>query len=51
MEMMCISKKEYDRLVERDKLLNCFEKQNVQGWDGWEDAIDEYNNYDEEEWE
>lgn len=42
-EMVTITKKEYDKLLDRDRLLNCLERAGVDNWDGWDFAMDEYN--------
>jgi hypothetical protein len=42
-QMFTITKKEYEYLLNRDRLLNCLERAGVDNWDGWDFAIDEYN--------
>lgn len=47
-ETVTIPKKEYDELLDDSHLLNCLRAVGVDNWQGWDDAIDMYNNKDEE---
>lgn len=38
MEMIKISKEEYNRLIERDRFLDALEQSGVDNWDGYSDA-------------
>jgi hypothetical protein len=42
-EMVTITREEYEELRDRDRLLTCLENAGVDNWDGWDTAIDEYN--------
>jgi len=37
-EMITITKKEYDRLIEREEWLECLEAAGVDNWQGYDDA-------------
>lgn len=45
-ETVTISKSEYDQLLDDSNLLSCLRACGVDNWQGWDDAIDMY---DEEE--
>ena len=46
-EMVKITKKEYDRLIEDSELLEALEVHGVDNWPGYEDAISECGYGDE----
>lgn len=41
-EMITITKAEYDELQDDAMLLNCLRNAGVDNWDGWDFAIEEY---------
>jgi hypothetical protein len=41
-EMITITKAEYDELQDDATLLNCLRNAGVDNWDGWDFAIEEY---------
>jgi hypothetical protein len=46
-EMVTITKKEYDKLLDDSHLLSCLRAAGVDNWDGWDNAIDLYNDGEE----
>lgn len=42
-EMVTISKKEYDRLVEDSEFLSFLDGHGVDNWEGYDEAVDAYN--------
>ena len=42
-EMVMISKTEYDRLLDRDMFLDCLEACGVDNWEWYDDAIQDYD--------
>ena len=46
-EMVEITKREYERLLERDDFLDCLEAAGVDSWDGYDIAIDMKNGLEE----
>lgn len=47
-EMVTITKKEYDRLVQSEEFLECLEACGVDNWGGYDDACEMYR---DDEWE
>ena len=47
-EMVTISKAEYDELLKDSELLSCLEACGVDNWCGWDDAIEMFNEEDDE---
>lgn len=47
-ETVTITKREYDRLVRAREKLGCLEACGVDNWDGYSDAMEMYNEEEEE---
>jgi len=47
-EMVTITKKEYDKLLDDSIWLNCLVNAGVDNWHGYPYAMEEYNNNDED---
>ena len=43
LEMVEISKKEYEMLLDDARLLNCLRNAGVDNWDGWDFALEGYH--------
>ncbi len=48
-EMVTITKKEYDELIDRSTWLTCLENAGVDNWSGYSFARELYSEYDQEE--
>ncbi len=44
-ETVTISRAEYEDLLDESALLNCLRNAGVDNWDGWEYALEEYQEY------
>ena len=44
-----ISEEEYDSLLKDSTLLNCLQMMGVDNWDGYDEAIEQYNEIMEQE--